>query len=111
MKEVTQYKDDWSRFREHCTQRAKDSDCYINGKGWQKLREYHLEHYVSSLPNPYGFLYNIRRRHKPLYREVRCMPRFYYKYLRLRQKEFDSPSRGMVVFPSWRGFLKGELNE
>tara|TARA_R100000951_G_scaffold29349_1_gene25433 strand:+ start:477 stop:812 length:336 start_codon:yes stop_codon:yes gene_type:complete len=111
MKEPEIYKQDWNNFRGYCNKRAKEADCYINGKGWQKLREFHLHNYVQSIKNPYGFFFNIRMRHKPLYREVRCMPKYYYKYLKLRQKEFDSPSRDMVEFPSWRGFLKGDCVE
>ena len=108
MKEPENYKSDWGQFRDHCNKRAKQADCYINGKGWQKLREYHLENYVNEMSNPYGFFFNIRKKHLPLYREVRCMPKFYYKYLRLRQKEFDSVARSVVKFPSWRGFLRRE---
>lgn len=92
----------WSQFEKYCEKKAKEADCYINNKGWQKLKEYHLEMYLKGTPNPFGFLFNIKMRHRNIYKQIHCMPKFYHKYLKLRQKEFDSPSRSVVQFPTWR---------
>lgn len=100
--EVQLYLHMWSEFKFCCEHKAKIADCHINNKGWQKLKEYHLEEYLKDMDNPYGFLFKIRFRYKDVYREVHCMPRFYYKYLRLRKKELDSPARSVVQFPTWR---------
>lgn len=106
MREPDLYIQHWDSFRKYCEGRAKDADCYINSKGWQKLREYHLRQYLKGVQNPYGFLFNIRMRHRNMYRQVQCMPKLYYKYLRKKQKEFDSPSRRVVQFPTWKGFMR-----
>ena len=106
--DVDSYQSNWMDFKTYCDKRAKYSECYINSKGWNKLKDYHLNNYLQDMENPFGFLYNIRRQHKDLYYQVKCMPKYYYKYLRKRQQLFDSPSRGMVQFPSWRGFLRRE---
>lgn len=100
--EVQLYLHLWSKFKFYCENKAKLSDCHINSKGWQKLKEYHLENFLKESENPYGFLFKVKLRHKSLYRDFHCMPKFYYKYLKLRQKQLDSPARSMVEFPTWR---------
>ena len=102
MREPIEYLENWDIFRKHCENRAKVAECHINNKNWQKLKEYHLDGYLKSINNPYGFLFNIRFYYKNIWRQVYCMPKYYHKYLRLRQKEFDSPARNMVEFPTWR---------
>lgn len=102
MRELENYLNGWNQFRQYCEKRAKDSDCYINNKGWQKLREFHLENHLNNLANPFGFLYNIRIRHRRVFSEAQCMSKFYYIYLRKRQLELDSPALRVVQFPSWR---------
>ena len=100
--EVQLYLDLWSKFKFCCEHKAKIADCHINSKGWQKLKEFHLEEFLRNNQNPYGFLFKVRHRYRHVYRDVHCMPRFYHKYLKQRQKELDSPARSMVKFPSWR---------
>lgn len=100
--EVCLYLDLWSKFKFCCEHRAKIADCYINNKGWQKLREYHLNEFLSDIDNPFGFLFRIKFRYPNIYREVKCMPRYYHKYARLRQQELTSISKDLVNFPSWR---------
>ena len=102
MKQLDLYKIDWMRFKDYCDQKAKAADCYINNKGWQKLKEYHLSHYLNNMENPFAFLYNIRLKHRNIYCQVKCMPRYYHKYLKERQKLLDSPSQHVVQFPTWR---------
>jgi hypothetical protein len=99
---VEHYKNNWEVFRKYCENKAKDSDCHINNKGWQKLREYHLENYLQSVDTPYGFLFTIKFRHRNLYTQIKCMPKIFYKYSKIYREQFDSPAKAMVQFPSWR---------
>lgn len=103
MREVNNYQTQWNGFRLCCEQRAKKANCCINNKGWQRLREFHLENYLKTVENPFGFLYLIKLRHRHIYSQIQCMPRLYSKYLRKRQIELDSPAKRMVKFPTWRG--------
>ena len=101
--DVQVYLDSWLKFKFCCEHRAKIADCHINAKGWQKLKEYHLEDFLKRVENPYGFLFRIRLRHRSVYRDVHCMAKLFHKYSRLRQKEMeDNSTRKYVVFPSWR---------
>lgn len=100
--EVQLYLDLWSKFKFCCEHKAKIADCHINSKGWQKLREYHLERFLKDSENPYGFLFKVKYRYRHIYREVHCMPRLYHKYSKLKQQELLSPSREVVKFPSWK---------
>jgi len=101
-KDLNIYLQQWSTFQKSCEQRAKQADCHINSKGWQKLKEYSLEKYLHNHTNPFGFLFNIRLRYRNIYSQIHCMPRFYHKYRKERQESLDSPSSDMVQFPTWR---------
>lgn len=103
---IEKYKQDWERFRQYCENKAKAAECYINNKGWHKLREYHLENYLSTIKQPYSFLFVVKYRHTVLYRSIKCMPKIHNKYAKQYREQFDSPVQKMVTYPSWRGFLK-----
>lgn len=99
---LEEYLAQWREFEKHCERRAKAANCHINAKNWQKLKEFHLENYLQTIDNPFGFLFVVKIRYSNICRQINCMPRLYHKYLRLRQKELDSPSRNMIQFPTWR---------
>lgn len=108
MKEPDIYITHWNQFREYCEKRAKDADCYINNKGWQKLREYHLENYLKAIKHPFGFLFKIKFRYPHIYSQVKCMPRFYYRYARLNRERFESPVNKLITYPSWKGIFRSK---
>jgi len=99
------YKESWESFRKYCEKKAELADCYINNKGWHKLREFHLENFLKDVSSPYGFLFVVRFRHNYLYKQVKCMPKIYYKYAKKHREQFDSPGQKMVTYPSWRGIF------
>jgi hypothetical protein len=101
-KEPYFYVENWNEFRKYCEQRAKNSDCHINNKGWHKLKEFHLENYLKNLQSPFGFLFKIKFRYPEIFNSVKCMSRYYYKYARLRQKELATNSQRVVTYPTWR---------
>lgn len=103
--DIELYKEHWESFRKYCEKKAEDADCYINNKGWHKLREIHLVKYLKKLPAPYGFLFKIKFRHDYLYKQIKCMPKIYYRYAKKHKEQFDSPAKKMVRYPSWRGTL------
>lgn len=102
MNQLDKYREEWAIFQRYCEKRAKLSDCHINNKGWQKLREFHLENFIEDVKNPFGFLYNIKFKHKSLYHEIHCIPRLYHRQLKLRQLILASPSKSVIQFPTWR---------
>jgi len=102
MKDPKLYLGDWSKFKAYCEQRAKIANCHINNKGWNKLREFHLSNFLKGLENPYGFLFSIRFTHRKIFKEVKCMSKYYRKYSIKRQELFDTRSKSVVEFPSWR---------
>jgi len=100
------YKQSWEDFRRYCEKRAETADCYINNKGWQKLREFHLENFLKETKAPYGFLFMIKFRHQYLFNQIKCLPKLYHKYAKKHREQFDSPGQKMVTYPSWRGIFR-----
>lgn len=102
LKEPYFYVENWNKFRKYCEQRAEKANCHINNKGWNKLKEYHLEMYLKEVTSPFGFLFKIKFRHPEIYRTVKCMPKFYCRYARLKQKELATNYHHVVTYPTWR---------
>lgn len=102
MKDQKIYLSDWKKFKEYCEDRAKQADCHINNKGWHKLREYHLSNFLKDLDNPYRFLFSTKYAHRKIFNEVRCMTKYYRKYLQEKKESLDSRVKDMVEFPNWR---------
>lgn len=96
------YVENWHEFRKYCEQKAKNSDCHINNKGWNKLKEFHLENYLKNVQSPFGFLFKIKFRYPEIYNSVRCMPKFYYKHAKIRQRELVTNACRVVSYPTWR---------
>lgn len=97
---IDEYLESWYSFKAVCEKKAKDR-CIINSDGWSKLREFHLDRYLTNLENPYSFLFTIKWKHRNLYNSHR-MARYYYKYLRERTAGLDPQVMGVVEYPSWR---------
>lgn len=109
MKELNDYLQSWDQFREYCENKVKGI-CTLSNKNWRKLREWHMDNYLKSLDNPYGFIFKLKWRHPGVYKSIHCLPKFYHYYRMERQKAFASVGRQMVVFPTWRGFYGSNKN-
>jgi len=87
MKNIKSYLTSWNKFEQYCIDKAKGR-CHLNNYAWRRLREYHLEDFLSKQENPFGWLFTIRAFHKDLYNSIHCMSKMYDKYARQRTAEF-----------------------
>ena len=108
MNEINRYLNSWNDFRNKCEEKVKGR-CYINNKGWTKLRDFHMEQWLSSHKTPFGFMFKLKHRYWGIYRSIPCAPKWYHITRLQRELIFNSNiGRRIVIFPSWKGFLKNE---
>lgn len=86
--DVKHYLDSWAIYRIDCEIRVKNR-AKINNEGWRKLRQYHLEQYVSNLPCSFGFMFALRYKHKNIYKSISCAKSVYDVALRKRHQQFE----------------------
>ena len=96
----------WRQFEQYCEKRAKDADCHISNKNWQRLKEFHLKQYLRGIPNKFGWLFNIKIRHQYIFQDVRCMNRIYYKYLQKQKEEIQSNFSNLSEFTRYKYKIK-----
>ncbi len=82
------YVDSWIKFEEYCRNKVKNK-CTINSSGWKKLQEYHLSTYLSSLDNPFLFLFTMKWKYKPVFDSHKMLR--YYRYY--SNKMFNSTNQ------------------
>ena len=105
MQRVKHYTTSWDNFELYCTNKAKGR-CHLNNSAWRKLREYHLDNYLKDIDNPFGLLFNIKTFHKDLYKSIRCMPKYYYRYAKKRTAEFQEDA-----FTKYKRIVKQKRKE
>ena len=88
MKELIEYMDSWTRFKSYCDDKIKKSDCYLNNKNWEKLREWHMEDYLTQIEQPFHFLFELKYYNRKTYESIKCLPRLYHEYKRKREIMF-----------------------
>lgn len=80
---INEYLDSWVKKRIDYELQVKGK-AKLNGDGWRKLRAYHLMSYVRELQNPFGFLFQLKFKHKNIFRQISCANKVYYIELKKR---------------------------
>ncbi len=80
---VQHYLNSWNEFELYCNNKAKGR-CLLNNAAWRKLRDFYLNKYLTEIEKPYAFLFAVRHFHIDIYRSIRCMAKYYYRYAKLR---------------------------
>lgn len=102
---IDEYLDSWKKFRSYCEKKAKDR-CILTNKNWLKLREYHLNSFLSTLDHPFGFLFYIRYQKPSLFSEIHCISSYYHVYMVERQ-DIEAP-RTIYTFSDYKNSLKSD---
>jgi hypothetical protein len=68
----------------------------LNNDAWRKLRSYHLCNYINNLDNPFSFLFQLRYKHKNVFKQVACANKLYVIELNKRQEKFNENSRSGI---------------
>ena len=82
---VRKYIKSWIKFHDYCEEKSKGK-CKLNGNAWRKLREYHLNNFVSNLNDSFLFLRFLKYRHPNIYYNISGIEKIYNKYLQ-QQKD------------------------
>ena len=83
---INDYLDSWVKKRIDYELQAKGR-AKINGEGWKKLRNYHLICYIKQLQNPFAFLFQLKFKHKNIFKEISCANTVYYRELKKRNEK------------------------
>ncbi len=83
---IDEYLNSWVQRRIDYELQAKGR-AKINNEGWRKLKNYHLRSYIKQLDNPFGFLFQLKYRHKHIFKQVSCASRLYYIELEKRNEK------------------------
>jgi hypothetical protein len=86
--QVEKYLDSWFDFQRYCERKAKGR-CDLTNNCWRRLKEYHLEDYLTKIKRPFAFIFMVKYQCNDLYNEIPCMNKFYYKYLKKRNDSFN----------------------
>jgi hypothetical protein len=82
------YNEDWLVFQKYIEEKAKDR-CVISSKNWLKLRDYHFEQFIQTVPHPYGLIFRMIYMSK-VHKNIPCIHKMYYKYRKERVKELNN---------------------
>lgn len=111
MKEIEEYLASWTVFRNKCEEKVKGV-CYINNKGWVKLRDYHMEQWLKNHKSPFGFMFKLKHQYYSVYKTIPCASKWYHVTRVKRQAKFEmNVADKFVKFPSWRGFFRNRNME
>ena len=88
---ITIYNEDWQKFRKYIEEKAKGR-CVINNKNWMKLRDYHFEEFIKTVPHPYGLLFRMIYM-STIHKQIPCIHRVYRRYRRQKQEQLTSTFR------------------
>jgi hypothetical protein len=84
----TKYEEDWLVFRKKIEDKIKGR-CIINNKNWKKLRDFHFEEFIKTVPKPYGLLFRMIYMSN-IHKEIPCIHRVYRKYKKEKQQELTN---------------------
>ena len=90
---INEYLDSWVKKRIDYELQVKGK-AKINGDGWRKLRNYHLKSYVRQLPNPFAFMFQLKFKHKNIFRQISCANTVYYVELKKRNEKMGLKTIG-----------------
>lgn len=79
---ISDYEKDWLTFRKYIEDKSKNR-CVINNKGWLKLRDFHFENFIVTVPQPYGLIFKMIYMSK-VHKNIPCIYRVYNKYRKER---------------------------
>ncbi len=96
------YKEDWEIFRKYIEEKAKGR-CIINNKNWGKLRDYHFEEFIKTVPHPYGLLFKMIYMSK-IHKDIPSIYKVYHKYRRERQIELSNIFRIKTKVSAFRKY-------
>ena len=82
---VNEFLDSWVQKRIDYELMAKGR-AKLNNDAWRKLRGYHLKNFLKTLDNPFGFLFQLKFRHKHVYKQITCANKLYYSELSKRNE-------------------------
>lgn len=85
------YNKDWQKFRKYIEDKAKGR-CIINNKNWMKLRDYHFEEFIKTVPHPYGLLFKMIYM-STVHKNIPCIYKVYRRYRREKQEQFGKVFR------------------
>jgi hypothetical protein len=83
---IKEYIESWLKKRIDYELQAKGR-AKINNTGWKKLKNYHLRNYIKQLDNPFGFLFQLKYKHRGLFKDISCANRLYYVELDKRNEK------------------------
>lgn len=87
-KQIAHYNESWSVFERYCRKKA-EGRCYLNNNAWRKLRDFHLDHFLQDMENPWKFLFMIRVFHYDMYKNTPNMHKYYVKYSKINKNEVN----------------------
>lgn len=82
---INEYIESWLKQRIDYELQARGR-AKINNEGWRKLKNYHLRNYIKQLDSPFGFLFNLRFKHKSLFKDISCANKLYHVELEKRNE-------------------------
>lgn len=86
---IHEYLNSWVKRQIDCEIMAKGK-AKINNDGWRKLKGYHLETYVNSIDNPFGFLFELKFKNSDIARRLPNINELYRKSLKDREAFFKA---------------------
>jgi hypothetical protein len=77
----------WITFKLQCELKARNK-CKLNNDAYRKLKQYHLEQYLTTVEAPFGFLATLKFRYPKLYKQIPCANKYFSIYLSKHQETF-----------------------
>jgi hypothetical protein len=97
------YNKDWEKFEKYIEEKIKGK-CEISNKNWLKLRDFHFEQFIKTVPHPYGFIFRMIYKER-MHKKIPCIYKLYYKYRKIREKELELQS-GVTKKPAAQAFKR-----
>lgn len=96
------YEKDWGKFEKYIEEKTKGR-CVISNKNWKKLRDFHLEKFIKTVPHPYGLLFKMIYM-SMVHKNIPSIHKIYHKYRKKRQQELSSVFRVKSKASSFRRY-------
>jgi hypothetical protein len=84
---IDAYNKDWETYKKHIENKIKGR-CSLTNKNWLKLRDFHFEQFIKTVPHPYGLIFKMIFMSK-VHKNIPCIYKMYYKYKKERDLMFQ----------------------
>lgn len=91
--DINDYLISWAVYRIDCDLKARNR-AKINADGWRKLRQFHLEQYVSKVESPFFFMFALKFKHQKVFKQISSANEIYKVSLQKRQTIFQEKLYG-----------------